>query len=257
MNVYSHEAYDLLTTGSIGGDVEWYVDRALDGAGPVLELGVGTGRTAIPVAAAGREVVGLDSDPVMLERCRARIDAESPTTRTHISVLQGDMRDFDLGRTFAQVQIPHRAFLHNLTTDDQLACLRRCAAHLAPEGQLVLNVFHPSLEYMAESAPPTAGVMRISGHVDLRELGFVVLFDTTRYDTASQTLVTLHRHEWYSPAGELERTTAHRLTLAYLYPGDLRYLLAAAGFHQVRIDGGFEGQPFSADGQELVVTARR
>ena len=87
-------------------------------------------------------------------RCR-------PTCSARISVHQGDMRSFALGRSDTRSSIiPFRAFLHNLTRDDQLAALRCAHAHLRPGGELALNVFHPSLEYMAANAGASAGVWR-------------------------------------------------------------------------------------------------
>ena len=150
--------------GSLQGDVEWYRRKAADSGGPVLELGAGTGRITIPIAEDGIRVSALDLDAGMLDKLRQKAAALSPDVRARISVHQGDMRSFALGDRFALVVIPFRAFLHNLTRDDQLAALRSAHAHLRPGGELALNVFHPSLEYMAANAGASRWRLALACH---------------------------------------------------------------------------------------------
>jgi SAM-dependent methyltransferase len=140
--------------------VEWYCRKAVDSGGPVLELGAGTGRVTIPIAEGGVRVSALDLDAAMLDKLRQKAAALSPDVRARILVHQGDMRSFALDEQYALAIIPFRAFLHNVTREDQLATLRCAHAHLRPGGELALNVFHPSLEYMAANAGAFAGVWR-------------------------------------------------------------------------------------------------
>ena len=124
--------------------------------GPVLELGAGTGRITLPVAQQGLSVHALDAHPGMLDALRRKTSALPREVRELITITEGDMRRFRLDRTFSFVIIPFRAFLHNLTADDQLACLQCVREHLVPGGRLAFNVFHPSLEFMAQHAGPLA-----------------------------------------------------------------------------------------------------
>src|SRR4030095_10691864 len=133
--------------GTLQGDVEWYRRKAVESGGPVLELGAGTGRISIPIAEAGIRVSAVDLDGGMLGKLREKVASLHMDVQHRISVHQGDMRTFTLDEQFALIIIPSRAFLHNITRDDQLATLRRAHAHLRPGGELALNVFHPSLEY--------------------------------------------------------------------------------------------------------------
>ena len=167
------------------------------------------------------------------------------------------MRTFTLAARFALIIAPFRAFLHNLTANDQLACLERVREHLRPGGCFAFNVFHPSLEYMARHTGALAGVWRWAGTFPRADGGYIVRSESNRYDTVRQLVNSLHRYEEYGPDGTLTRTSLHRLQLVYLYPPDLRRLLTDAGFQSVRIAGGFHGRPFENDTDELVIEAHR
>jgi SAM-dependent methyltransferase len=243
--------------GSLQGDIEWYCQKAVASRGPVLELGAGTGRLTIPLAEAGMHVSAVDLDGGMLDRLRRKMAALPGNLQSRISIHQSDMRSFALPDRFALVMIPFRAFLHNLTWDDQLAALERAYEHLKPGGELALNVFHPSLAYMAANAGVHEGVWRAHRPRKLDGGGFVVFSDMTSYDTVHQRLASLIRTEQFDRDGALVRTHMMNLELAYLYKSDIVRLLDHAGFDLVRISGDFKGRPFGRDGDELVVEARR
>jgi SAM-dependent methyltransferase len=243
--------------GSLQGDIEWYCRKAVAAAGPVLELGAGTGRIAIPIAQEGIRVTAVDRDTGMLEKLRQKAANLPNEVRERISMHRGDMRSLALSDRFALVIIPFRAFLHNLTWDDQLAALQRAHEHLQPGGQLALNVFHPSLEFMSANAGAHAGVWRARTPQRLDTGGFIVYSEMTRYDTPRQRLASLIRTEEFGADGALIGTHMMDLELAYLHKGDLIRLLDHAGFDLVRLSGDFRGRPFERDSDELVVEARR
>jgi SAM-dependent methyltransferase len=252
---YEPELYDLVIPPSWFGDVEWYRKRAEESGGPVLELGAGTGRITLPVAQSGVRIYALDSDQGMLDALTRKIAAQPKTVQERIVIVNEDMRRFRLTERFALIMAPFRSFLHNLTEEDQLACLRSVREHLRPGGRLVFNVFHPSLEYMARNTGAMAGAWRWRETVERPDGGAVVRSEANRYDTVRQRVHSLHRYEEYGADGTLSRTFLHRLELAYLYPGDIRRLLERAGFQAIRIDGGFDGRPFEKDADELVIDA--
>ena len=116
-------------------DVPFYVELAREADGPVVELAVGTGRVAIPVARAiGRRVVGIDSSPAMLEQAR---DAGGDL----LDLRLGDMRDLELEEPAALVYCPFRALLHLPTWTDRRRVFERVAAGLLPGGRFAWNVF--------------------------------------------------------------------------------------------------------------------
>src|SRR5437762_1630373 len=128
--------YDLVFTPD-QSDVPFYTGLARACGGPVLEIGIGTGRVALPIARSGISVVGIDRSEEMLAALETKIRREKLSRRVRAE--RADMRDFDLRRKFPLVIVPFRAFLHNLTTADQIACLEACRRHLAPGCELVLN----------------------------------------------------------------------------------------------------------------------
>jgi ubiquinone/menaquinone biosynthesis C-methylase UbiE len=252
---YQPDLYDLVTPSTLQGDVEWYCGQARASGGPVLELGAGTGRVTLAIAAAGISIYALDSSEAMLDSLRSKLEAQSREVKSRVRVVSGDMRTFDLGKRFALIICPFRAFLHNVTESDQLACLERVRQHLSPSGRFVFNVFHPSLTFMAQHAGPLAGVWRWGNTHSLPSGGWVIQSEANRYDTVRQIVHSMHRYDVYGPKGALERSSMLRLELAYLYPADIRRLLTAAGFRDVVIKGGFDGREFNRDGAELVVEA--
>ena len=253
---YQPHLYDLVTPPSLAGDVEWYVHKAKAADGPVLELGAGTGRVTLALARAGVAVHALDAHDGMVEMLRRKLADLPADVQRRVTIVDADMRTFELPERFGLVIAPFRAILHNLTEEDLLACFRRVRAHLREEGAgFAFNVFHPSLEVMARHVGPLEGVWRWLGTFDLPDGGWVVRSEANRFDTVRRRIHSLHRFEEFGAEGELRRTTLHRLELTYLYPPDLRRLLAQAGFQTVTISGGFTGSPFQHDTDELVVEA--
>lgn len=254
--MYQPDLYDAVTPASFAGDVEWYRRRAREAGGPVLELGAGTGRITLPLAQDGVVVHAVDADGRMLGALRSKLASEPADVRDRITLVEADMRSFELSERFALVIAPFRAFLHNVTEEDQLACLTRVREHLRPGGVFMFNVFHPSLEFMSQNAGALTGVWRARGVFERPDGGYVVRSESNRYDTVHRRVHSLHRYEEYGDDAVLIRTSLHRLELAYLYPADIERLLTRAGFTSIHIAGGFDGRPFSHDMDELVIEAR-
>ena len=233
--------YDQHTNG-VRGDVEFYRELALSAEGPVVELGVGTGRTAIPAALAGAEVLGLDLSPEMLELCRTKaVEARAAT----LSLAVADMRRFALARTVDLVVIPHRAFLHNLTIGDQLSTLASCRGALRPGGRLALNVFNPDLAKMVE------WMLRGPDDWEAREAGPPGSVHRHDYDPSDQRCDSTIMLP--GPDGVRRRVTIH---LRYVYRSELEHLLARSGFQVESLYGDFFGEPFGPLSNEIVCVAR-
>jgi SAM-dependent methyltransferase len=192
VGTYDPELYDLATSESFRGDVDWYRGKAQESGGPILELGAGTGRITLPIAPDGLAIHALDVHRGMLTVLRRKIAALPEDARKRITVTEGDMRAFQANVKFALIIIPFRAFLHNLTVDDQLACLQRAHEHLCSGGRLAFNVFHPSLAYMAQHAGALAGVWRWAATHPVSCGGCLVLSEANRYDTVQQRVFSQH-----------------------------------------------------------------
>src|SRR5262245_903865 len=116
-------------------DIPFYVELAREAEGPVVELAVGTGRVAIPVARAiGRSVIGIDSSPAMLDQARS-------AGGDLLDLRLADMRSLDLEEPAALVYCPFRALLHLETWADRRAVFERVAASLLPGGRFAWNAF--------------------------------------------------------------------------------------------------------------------
>src|SRR5204862_5040256 len=141
--------YDPWST-SVIEDISFYVDEALQAAArPVVELGVGTGRIAIPTALAGVHVIGVDSSAGMLEVCAAR--AREAGAADRLDLRQGDLRRPPVDERILLVTCPFRAFLHLPTDADRLAALRAARTLLVDGGRLVFDVFRPSRDDIEET----------------------------------------------------------------------------------------------------------
>jgi SAM-dependent methyltransferase len=238
------DLYDYVVPYANRPDLTFYVDAAREAGGPVLELGCGTGRVLIPTARAGIEITGLDASPHMLGICRTRLSVESPDVQSRVTLVEGDMRTFDLGLRFALVTIPFRPFQHLLTVEDQLACLESIHRHLADNGRLVLDLFNPSLDLLSNHP---LGVE--SGHEpefttpDGRRV--VRCYRTVAQDRYNQIGSHELLYDITHPDGRTERLI-HAFSLRYLFRFEAEHLLARAGFEVEHLYSDFDRSPYGA-----------
>jgi SAM-dependent methyltransferase len=251
------ELYDHVVPYRDRADVAFFVDEAVRSGGPVLEIGCGTGRVLIPTARAGVEMVGLDLSPHMLAVCRRTLAGEPPEVQARVQLVDGDMRAFDLGRTFALVTIPFRPFQHLLTVDDQLSCLRSIAAHLADGGTLVLDLFNPSLEGLVQQAPGVEGgdepefAMADGRRVRRRHTTIAV----NRFEQVNRFGLVYHITH---PDGREERLV-HAFSMRYLFRFEVEHLLARAGFVVEQVYADYDRSPFGSKypGELLVMASKQ
>lgn len=144
------ELYDHVQPYAHRKDVAFFAEMARESGGPVLEVGCGTGRVLIPTARAGIEIWGLDLSPRMLGSCKRKLAQEPEDVQGRVKLAEGDMRSFDLGRTFKLITMPFRPFQHLIAVEDQLACLACVHKHLAPDGRFILDLFNPSLTALTD-----------------------------------------------------------------------------------------------------------
>ena len=240
------EQYDVRFPGqtSIGvdGDIAFYTRLAGEANGPVVEIAVGTGRVAIPMVLAGVQVLGLDLSPQMLAIARRK--ATERAVERELGLAVADMRSFALSRPAALITIPARAFMHNLTTDDQLATLAACRAALRPGGRLALNIFNPNLEMIAHcmQLPPEDREQpgtQLPGELETRD-----------YDPSEQRVDT--RLKMRAPDGQ----NVVAIRLRWIYRFEMEHLLARSGFEVEELYGDFDGNRFDITSTELVWVAR-
>ncbi|MGC4112093.1 MAG: class I SAM-dependent methyltransferase [Nocardioides sp.] len=228
--------YDRLFPGGEAA-VDFYRAEAERQGGSVLELGCGTGNKLIPIASDGRPCTGLDLSPAMLAEAGRKADESGVA----VEWLQGDMADFDLGRTFDFVFIAANSLLHLHETADLLRCLRSVRAHLTAGGRFAFDVFNPNVRLLAGAD----GVRRTRdalSYVD-PERGEVNVDVAETYDAATQVT----SGTWYlSTASERDFVVAP-LSIRSIFPQELAVLLSSAGLRLVERFGAWSGGPFTGD----------
>jgi SAM-dependent methyltransferase len=224
----------------------------------VLELGCGTGRLALPLAAAGVqaapgfELVGLDRSEPFLAHARAAL-AECPEpVRTAVRLVRGDMRSFALAERFDLVAVPFNTLAYLHTREDQLACLRAARAHLAEGGAVAFDVLAPRYDLLAEALHPFPP-LRVDADFPAPALGVerFVRSCVDRYDPATQTLHSTFFYEVHRNGAGPER---HAQDLAWhmYFPGELDGLLESAGLTALERHGGWRGEPADAGARRYV-----
>jgi SAM-dependent methyltransferase len=230
-------AYDAIArlydpwSASVTEDVDFYVEEARAVGGLVVELGVGTGRIAIPIAAAGVHVIGVDSSRGMLDLCAER--GHETGVSELLDLRLGDLRDPPVTERVALVLCPFRSYLHLLTEADRLRALAAAYRMLLPAGRLVFDVFAPGADDIAET----------QGRWVERE---PQIFERADWDVDARTLTLSVRGE----AG------ASTMTLAWLHPAEWSALLGDAGFEVLDCYGWFDRRPYRG-GEDTVWVARR
>jgi len=214
---------------SVTEDIPFYVDLAVTSSGPVLEVGVGSGRIAVPTALAGVEVVGVDTSPTMLALARERAAPHGLSLR----LVEADMRDLPALGLFRLVTVPFRALLHLRSDAERLGVLRALHARLEPGGTLAFDVFHPDRE----------DIEHTHGRWIERERG---IFERACWDEGDRRLVLSVR------AGGIEA----EMELWWIGPDEWRRLLAEAGFDRVESFGWFDRRRLEVGATDSVWVAR-
>ena len=248
------DLYDHVTLYRDRPDVRFFVEAARAAGSPVLELGSGTGRVLIPTARAGIAITGLDASPSMLAICRRELEAEPAEVRERVRLVEGDMRDFDLGARFHLVTLPFRPFQHLVTVEDQLACLASVRRHLAPNGRMILDLFNPSLEALTQpvgvESPPEAEFTTPDGRKVVRR------FRLRSRDRAAQVQDVELIYDVAHPGGRTERLL-HAFPMRYFFRFEAEHLLYRAGFVVEEVFSDYDRAPFGANYPgELIFVAR-
>lgn len=235
--------YDSITEYRDRPDVAFFVEEALAASGPVLELGCGTGRVLIPTARAGKEITGLDLSAPMLDACQRNLSREPAEVQGRVRLVQSDMRDFELGQQFGLITAPFRSFLHLLTVGDQLACLECVRSHLAPGGTFILDIYNPSIPYLADDSKfqESEGSQFATG--DGRTV--VARDRVVSRDYANQVqnveLIYCVRH----PDGRQERLV-EAFPMRYVFRFEAEHLLVRAGFAVKQVYSDYDRSPYGS-----------
>jgi SAM-dependent methyltransferase len=200
----------------------------LAGSGRALELGIGTGRIALPLAAKGVTVHGIELSEAMAERLRAKPGAEA------IGITIGDFATTTVSGTFSVAYLVFNTIMNLTTQAAQVACFRNVAAHLEPGGCFVIEVGVPGLQRL-----PPGETFQVF-HASETSWGI------DEYDVASQGLVS---HHLELVDGTVERTS---IPFRYAWPAELDLMAELAGMRLRERWSGWQQEPFTSESRSHV-----
>jgi len=251
------ELYDIDYSDYDTGDKEFYVVEAVKCGKPMLELACGTGRITIPTAVAGVEVIGIDISEDMLAIARQKVSELDPDVAARITLLQGDMRDFQLDRKFDLITIPFRAFICLTSADDQKAALRNVHRHLNPGGKLILNFFDPDLREVLDQSERFRNVQKLMNRFTHPVTGNRVKeWSTWDYNITEQLIEEVRNFIEYAADDSIVKSTFFSFKLRYIFRWEMHHLFELCGFKVEELYGDFNRGPFRAGGEQVwIVTA--
>ena len=217
--------YDSLYVGEGGLDTDGAVDALarLAGPGPALELAIGTGRLAVPLAQRGIDIRGIDASEEMVARLRAKPGGED------IPVTMGDFADVGVEGSFSLIFVAFNTIFALLTQDDQVRCFANAAAHLADGGRFVVEAFVPDLGRFDRG-------QRVSvTSVDIDR----ITIDASRHDAVNQRVDS--QHVFVTDEGN----RLYPVSLRYAFPSELDLMARLAGLELQERWGGWNEEPFT------------
>jgi SAM-dependent methyltransferase len=223
---YDESSAELFDREAVAPVVDLLVGLA--GSGRALELGIGTGRIALPLAQRGVPVHGIDLSDAMVARLRAKPGGED------IRVTIGDFATTTVGGTFSLAYLVFNTIFNLTTQEAQVACFRNVAAHLVPGGCFVIEAGVPDVQRLVPGETIRAF------HVSENRWGF------DEYDIATQTLTS---HHLEIVDGRLERLS---IPFRYAWPAELDLMAQLAGMRLRERWSGWEREPFTSDSRKHV-----
>ena len=228
--------------------LDFYLGLARAAGGPVLDVACGTGRIMLPCLKAGVDVEGVDLFPSMLARLRQKAAALGFEPKLH----EANMAGFRLSRRYALILITFNAFVHNLTTEDQLATLNACREHLLPGGMLVFDTAFPGPAWITQPD----GTREMEMEIAHPETGLPMrMWDTRTFDRVQQLQHSCNEIEMLDATGKVIATHPSQTTIRWIYQAEMELLLRAAGFARWEILGGFDGRPLERETDAMIVQA--
>lgn len=239
---FSGSHYDALTHIE---DIPFWIHQAQTYGDPILELAVGTGRVAIPLAKEGFKVTGIDMSDSMLEQAEKKRFAE----RVSMDLIKADIRDFHLDTKFPLIIIPSNSIVHLQKLEDLEACLACVKKHLTPNGKLIIDTHNPQFKYLnndPNKPPYTREYLAPNGK------GMVTVSSRFLYDNEKQiNTITMAHH---LPDGTEEITDVIHARLHF--PQELNALMKYNGFTMDVKMGDYNEEKFHSESSKQILVLR-
>lgn len=232
--------YDCVNPWSASDD--FYLDRAIEAGGPVLDLGCGTGMLACGIAAKGLDVTAVDPAEAMLRVARSRPGGDK------VNWIQSDGQSLRLPQRFNFIYMTGHAFQQLLTDEDAVGLFRVAADHLNPDGRFVFETRNPAAQAWLSWTPEHSNrTLQSPQH------GRVVLFHDAQVDPATG-IVTICEHYHLLDSG-VQRVGHNRIR--FFDREHLAHLLTKGGLAAAAWYGDWAGRPFSPTSNEIIVSTHR
>jgi ubiquinone/menaquinone biosynthesis C-methylase UbiE len=233
-------------------DVPFFMGQLPKRPQSILEMAVGTGRAAIPLAQAGHRVVGVDYAADMLAIARRKRDAVGLTDR-QLSLIKGDLLKLDLGRRFDWACILFNTFLAFTSIEQQDAVLQSALRHLKPRGRLWIDIFQPDFKLLARSS--LAKVDPVAFYVPPYDRTVMKTIDVRRGSTPQVQRVTFH-YVWFDEKGHEHRERTE-FDMAYVFPRELELLIERNGLRIEHLFGNYDGSPLWPESPRIIARCCR
>jgi SAM-dependent methyltransferase len=224
---FGEDTADIYDATSIRGDEEATVAflERMAGGGRVLELAIGTGRIALPLAARGVDIDGIDIAPAMVAKLRAKPGGEQ------ISVTMGNFADVPVPGSYRLIFVVFNTLFNLLTQDEQVRCFENVATHLTDDGSFVVEASVPADLYR----------LRNDQYVDAEAIGVGnVRLDVGRHDPVNQILDETHVHL------SRDGVRLHPIVTRYAWPSELDLMARIAGLRLKERWSGWNGESFTS-----------
>ena len=235
-------------------DVQFYREIAkqrLPQGGRILELGAGSGRVTIPLARAGYEVVAVDASRPMLDKLRARVAALPSAVAKRITVVEGDLRDFAIGKQVPLAIAAFNVLEHLYTRVEVDACLRCVVDHLAPGGAFVFDVQMPDLAWLLRDPNKRWAKTRFTDPTTKR-----AMYYSTNHDWDPVGQIALIRL-YYEPVDGKGPHKIVKLSQRKFFPAELEGLVAHAGLRMIERYGDFAFRALDASAESQVLVCEK
>lgn len=228
---------------------QFYIEVCKKGVGPIVELGVGTGRIAIEIAQLGIEVIGIDKSTEMLKICEQRA---GDLDLKNIHLIQEDVRTFTLSQTVNTVIFPFRSIGHLLSMDEKSQLFKHVYKLLKPGGLFIFDHY----VFDEKWAISHEGIPRLM-YADLNKNSGLFIWDIYKYDFQRQLMDCFILIEETDEFGNIKARKYNPLSFSWILPNQVKVLSDNAGFTVDQIYGDFSLGPFNKKSENQVWILRR
>jgi len=234
--------------GDYQEDLPFYLGLAKQAPHQILDVGCGTGRILIPLAAEGNRVTGMDYSQQMLDICKKKILARHFAHPPELVL--ADMQTITFRREFSLVIVPFRSFLHLPTQSAQIKTLQNFKQYLLPGGCLIISLFVPKVKILhvwdqQRTRLPERDFRDPQGHR-------IEVSQVLNYDTLNQVCNWTYTFEKTNRKGKILETQTITGGCRYIWKNEFELMLKLVGFQDWTVYGGFNYEPLTEDSEEMV-----